>query len=48
VEGVEDAVLAGGAHVMAGAGQRGRGPDQPPGGVGEDLHVHAVRLVFPE
>jgi hypothetical protein len=45
-EGVEQAVLAGGAGVVAGTGQRVGGPDQPAGGVGEDLDVDAVALVL--
>src|SRR4051812_41501763 len=43
---VDDPVLAGGAHVMAGAGQRWGGPDQPAGRVSNDLHVHAMALVL--
>ena len=44
---VEDAVLAGSAHVVAGTRQRGRGPDQPAGRVRDHLHVHPMALVFP-
>jgi hypothetical protein len=41
-----DAVLTGGAHVVDGAGQGWRDPEQPAAGVGQDLHVHPVALVF--
>ncbi len=47
VDGVDDAVLAGGAHVVPGPGQRRGDPDQPAGRVRDDLHVHAVALVLP-
>lgn len=43
----DDAVPAGGGQVVSGAGQRGRGPQQPPEGGGEDLDVHAVTFMFP-
>jgi hypothetical protein len=42
VQSVEDAVFAGGAHVVAGAGQCWRGPDQATGRVGDHLHVHPM------
>lgn len=48
VQRVDQAVLAGGAHVMTCAGKRGRGPHQATDRVGQDLHVHPVPLVFPE
>ncbi|ALE86581.1 hypothetical protein AFB00_30380 (plasmid) [Pseudonocardia sp. HH130630-07] len=47
VELLDQAVFAGGAHVVAGPGQRGRGPHQPTGRVSENLHIHSVALVFP-
>src|SRR5512142_2704134 len=43
-EGLGKVVSAGGAHIVDGAGQGGRGPDQPAGGIGEDLHVHPVSV----
>lgn len=46
-QGVEDAVGAGDLDVVDGAGQGGRGPQQSPHRIGDDLHVHAVFLVFP-
>jgi hypothetical protein len=45
-ESVDQAVLPGGAHVMAGARKRRRGPHQPSGRISQDLHVHAVPLVL--
>lgn len=43
---VDDALNAGGAEVMGDAGQRDRRPDQATCGIRDDLHVHAVPLVF--
>lgn len=33
-------------QVVSGAGQRGRSPYQPAGGIGKNLHVDAVTVVF--
>lgn len=41
-------VLPGGSQVLRAAGKRGRGPQQPAEGVGEDLNVHSVTFVLPE
>lgn len=46
-EGFDDAMLSCGGEVVRGAGQRGRGPEQPSERIGEDLDVHAVAFVFP-
>ncbi len=43
---VDDSVLASSAYIMARAGQRGRGPDQPASRIGEDLHVQPMDLVL--
>ena len=36
----------GGAQVVNGARQRGRGLDQPTGRIRDDLHLHPVSLVL--
>lgn len=46
-EGVDDAVFASRADVVDSSGQGRRGARQSAERVGEDLHVHAVLLVFP-
>ncbi len=46
VDGVDDAVLAGGAPCRAGPRQRWGDPDQPAGRVRDDLHVEPVALVY--
>jgi hypothetical protein len=45
-ERVDDAVLAGGAHVVPCAGKRRGDPRQPADRVGDDLHVQPVGLVL--
>ncbi|GAA2950389.1 hypothetical protein GCM10020227_63920 [Streptomyces flavovirens] len=45
-EGVDDAVFPGRADVVDGARQGRRDPQQSAEGIGEDLDVHAVLLVF--
>lgn len=44
---VDQAHGAGSGQVVYGAGQRGRGPDQPASRVGQDLDVDAVAFVLP-
>jgi len=44
---VGNGVDARGGQVVHGAGQRRRGPQQPAGGVGQDLHVDAVAALVP-
>ncbi len=41
-EGIDDAVLASRGQVVGGAGQRGRGPQEPSERIGQYLYVHAV------
>lgn len=43
-EGGGYAVVPGRGQVVRGSRQYVRGPDQAPGGIGEDLHVHPIRL----
>jgi hypothetical protein len=45
-QGVDDAVGTGGFDVVDGAGQGGRGPQQPTVWIGDHLHVHAVLPMF--
>jgi hypothetical protein len=48
VERVDDPVLAGGAHVVARAGQRRRTQINRPAGSASTCTIQAVDLVFPE
>jgi hypothetical protein len=40
--GIDDGVRSGRRQVVGGAGQGGRGPDEPTGWIRDDLHVDAV------